>query len=152
MTFNLTQGAPSVMVTIRKGHLTSLLRTRVQTYYSLYLMCIVACISSDSLILFSTNSQGTEKIPIISSLNEVTWKYALLIKQEGWAHAPPQKKCRVSCLGYLKSIYAHISAFTHGREWFGNGSNGIREWKRVAATGKITIKAPKTKRMINSFR
>lgn len=39
-------------------------------------MCIVAYISSDSLILFSTNLQEAGIKTIISSLNEVTWKYA----------------------------------------------------------------------------
>lgn len=58
--FGFNAGSPSLPVTIRKEHLTPLL-TRVQTYYSLYLVSTVACISSESLILFSNNLQEAEK-------------------------------------------------------------------------------------------
>lgn len=74
MTFDLMQGALSVMVAIRKEHLTSLLRARVlvQTYF-LSLVSRVTCISGESLIFFLINLQEEKKSPLISSVNEVTF-------------------------------------------------------------------------------
>lgn len=87
MTFNLMQGALSVMVAIKKEHLTSLLRARiiVQTYF-LSLVSRVTCISGEAFIIFLTNLQEEKKKPtIISSVNEENF-YLIVRGEKSHSH------------------------------------------------------------------